>query len=575
MTGVAKRRYTPEEITARLNQANPKPVAGGASEGSIIRLSARRVRPYEHNPRTITNAKYAEIKESIQAKGIEQIITITKRPHQDFYITARGGNTRLTIVHDLFTETQDPRFDEFDFILTPYISERHLRASHLIENNSRSDLCFWDNATSILGLCDQINQDSGKQLSLRDLSEALKGDGVAASHSWLAIYRFAVQNLSGLGEAATCLSSKDIKDRLQPAYSRMAKLAIKFGIDEGDLSKQVYSPEIELARIRQEQNPARELDVDGLVENLFVRFSKITDIARDDVDRLYHIIDKQPELTADQLRELARPQSQPLLVPVKPGGAEGVSGDDWLPLQNGEHRTPGSTDGNANAGGPSVATAAPPRPRDPGSRIKIVETPPVPSQPATLVAVPDQAIELAPDPYLAGLEKRNADPRAEFMAVLSEFASACSLVDCIRECPALPLWYLVDPPVLAADEPALDTQAANGIAADRYYGWWWLVFISKQNTPAGLTLVPDGPFARICMDIDLWEQACLEIVGEQVQPDQFYRLIASMCDPADAVGPLYLRFIQALRDVRQAYPERFTSEFWIKQGVDPKFAEEV
>jgi ParB-like chromosome segregation protein Spo0J len=577
MSTTARKRFTADEIAAKLNRGNPVSASTNVSVGSIIRLSARRVRPYEHNPRTITNAKYAEMKESIRASGVQQIVTITKRPQQDFYITARGGNTRLSILHDLFTETQDPRFDDVDFILMPYVSERHLLASHLVENNQRSDLCFWDNARSILNLCDQIERDHGRALSLRDLSEALKADGVSASYTWLAIYRFAIANLSGLANAATKLTSKDITERIQPAFRRISKLATKLGIPDTDVVREIYAPEIEIARMRYEQDPSGDLDVTSLVDQFFSRFARIAEVERSDLDRLFHILDKQPELTAEDLRKLIQPQSltliqQPDLNPAQMDSA--ASSLSIAVLPSGEE--PGDGDSDPIEQAPPAS-----RIRAGESRIKIVDTPPL-SSPVQRDE-PTLSVDPAVEPQSSGrthdiLEARTPQsdgPRSDFERALSEFAAACDLTDCLRQCNALPLWYMVDIPELASDEPALDTQAANGNRPNRYYGWWWLVFISKQNTPAGLSLVPDSAFARICIDNETWEQACLEIIGEQVQPDQFYRLISAMCDPDDPVGPLYLNLIIALRQVRAAFPERFTPEFWIKQGVDPKFAEEV
>lgn len=573
MSTTARKRFTADEIAAKLNRGNPVSAPSNVSDGSIIRLSARRVRPYEHNPRTVTNSKYAEMKESIRASGVQQIITITKRPQQDFYITARGGNTRLSILHDLFAETKDPRFDDVDFILMPYVSERHLLASHLVENNQRSDLCFWDNANSILRLCDQINTDSGRQLSLRDLAEALRSDGVTVSYTSLAIYKFAVENYGELGSAATKLNSKDIQERLRPAYGRIGKIATKFGVEEATLNSQVYLPELEATRLAYDQDSTGDLDVEGLVDRLYERLSTLVEVERDDLDRLIHVIDKQPELTADDLRKLVQPQSLMLVQesdvrPVPFDSAE--SGSSIATLSSGDSDS-----------GPIEQAPPATRVRAGESRIKIVDTPPSPpvqrDEPSLPIGGPSAEHQSNDwtQHILEAHAPRSDNPRREFEQALSAFAAACDLTDCLRQCDALPLWFMVDLPDLTSDEPALDTQAANGNRPNRYYGWWWLVFISKQNTPAGLTLVPDGAFARICMDNETWEQACLEIIGEQVQPDQFYRLISAMCDPDDPIGPLYLDLIIALRRVRSAYPERFAPEFWIKQGVDPKFAVEV
>lgn len=43
-------------------------------------LTLDELQGYEHNPRTVTNAKYQEIKDSIRARGLDQPPQVTRRP---------------------------------------------------------------------------------------------------------------------------------------------------------------------------------------------------------------------------------------------------------------------------------------------------------------------------------------------------------------------------------------------------------------------------------------------------------------------------------------------------------------
>lgn len=57
---------------------------------------------YDHNPRQLANDRYDEIKASIRASGMEQTLTITRRPGAPRYMIAAGGNTRLQAVKALW-----------------------------------------------------------------------------------------------------------------------------------------------------------------------------------------------------------------------------------------------------------------------------------------------------------------------------------------------------------------------------------------------------------------------------------------------------------------------------------------
>ena len=67
---------------------------------------------YDHNPRQLANDRYDEIKASIRASGMDQTLTITRRPGAPRYMIAAGGNTRLQALKALWAETGDERFSK-------------------------------------------------------------------------------------------------------------------------------------------------------------------------------------------------------------------------------------------------------------------------------------------------------------------------------------------------------------------------------------------------------------------------------------------------------------------------------
>ena len=124
VTEVVRRRTTgtrislsPADLSAKMNQPGPANAAAGMKpgddfDGSVMRLRCTDIKPYDHNPRTSTNAKYAEIKAGILERGglPTGALSVTKRPGSSQYMLYMGGNTRLAIIKELWEETGDSRF---------------------------------------------------------------------------------------------------------------------------------------------------------------------------------------------------------------------------------------------------------------------------------------------------------------------------------------------------------------------------------------------------------------------------------------------------------------------------------
>lgn len=51
---------------------------------------------------------------------------------------------RLKIMRELFEETGDERFRLMPCLYQPYRDDTVLQIAHLIENEQRAEMCFWD-----------------------------------------------------------------------------------------------------------------------------------------------------------------------------------------------------------------------------------------------------------------------------------------------------------------------------------------------------------------------------------------------------------------------------------------------
>jgi len=214
-------------------------------EDSPIELRIDQIHEYEHNPRRIANAKFAEIKESIRAVGLRNPLTVTRRPGETHFIVEAGGNTRLLALKELWAETRDARFGTLTALFRPWRAESHVLTAHLIENEQRGDLTYWDKASGIMALRTLLEKECGGPLSLSQLEEELRGLGYRVSKAALGFHAFAVQRLGRLGEALPFLTG-DVVKRLQQRFNRLKRYAeLCQDVTEADLSAEVIEPVLE------------------------------------------------------------------------------------------------------------------------------------------------------------------------------------------------------------------------------------------------------------------------------------------------------------------------------------------
>lgn len=217
------------------DQADPK-------HDCHIELRVEEIRLYEHNPRRANNAKFAEIKESIRSTGIRNPLTVTRRPGEKHFIVEAGGNTRLLAVQQLWQETRDPRFEKLIALFRPWRSEVHVLSAHLIENEQRGEMTFWDKANGVSALKGQLEQEKGRALSLRQLEDELKATGFSVNTATLSHYSYATTRLRILGDAVPVLSGLDVKT-IQPRLNLMKRYAqVRGGTGEAALYAEVFDP---------------------------------------------------------------------------------------------------------------------------------------------------------------------------------------------------------------------------------------------------------------------------------------------------------------------------------------------
>jgi len=235
------------------NHARDLPADADPRHECQIELRVTDIHPYEHNPRRAANAKFAEIKESIRAAGIRNPLTVTRRPGESHFIVESGGNTRLLAVQQLWTETADPRFEKLSVLFRPWRSESHVLMAHMVENEQRGDMTFWDRATGIIAIKERLEADKGQPLSLRQLEAELIAMGLATNPTSLSHYVFVTEKLRVLGESVPDLSAQDIKT-IQPRLNALKRYALARGdVSEAVLHASIVEPVLRQAAERYRQ----------------------------------------------------------------------------------------------------------------------------------------------------------------------------------------------------------------------------------------------------------------------------------------------------------------------------------
>lgn len=155
------------------------------------------LRPYDHDPRKKRNPAYEEIKASIRERGLEAAPAITRRPGEDHYIIRNGGNTRLAILRELWSETKDERFFRASCLFRPWPERGEIVAltGHLAENELRGGLTFIERALGVEKAREFYELEIGHSLSQSELARRLAADGYPVQQSHISRMADAVRYL--------------------------------------------------------------------------------------------------------------------------------------------------------------------------------------------------------------------------------------------------------------------------------------------------------------------------------------------------------------------------------------------
>ncbi len=411
------------------NNSRELPTQADPRHDCQIELAVDDIRPYENNPRRAGNARFAEIKESIRSSGIRNPLTITRRPGDEHFIVEAGGNTRLLAIQQLWAETRDARFQRLIVLFRPWRSESHVLTSHLIENELRGEMTFWDKASGVVALKGRLEDERGEALSLRQLEDEMKGLGLSVNTATLAHCLFAVERLRTLGQAVDDLSGLDVKT-MQPRLNAMKRYAqMRAALAEADLYAKVFEPVFQNVVDQYRQSRAFSAsEVCGACEEA---------LARKLGEPVAHI-----RLALDSPPRSSQTSPEISLAPV---GAD-------RPVESAE--------------------IAPITVRDPSRSDRAVST----ANAANTVSDPPA------DPLASHDE--NTVVRSHIIEHVQSFASLAGIGDCLRLHAAAPLGFYMDTFPVPGEEESLPPS--------RQQAWWLLALVAGQLDHSVSVAVPKG-----------------------------------------------------------------------------------
>lgn len=194
---------TPQDMAAKLladRFERSGPVTDALSDpiaDTPMTVTLDQLQPYDLNPRVTRNPRYDEIKASIRERGLDAPPAITRRPGGTHYIIRNGGNTRLAILRELWSETKDERFFRIPCLFRPWPERGEIIAltGHLAENELHGGLSFIERALGVEKARELYEQESSQTLTQSELARRLSADGYPITQPHISRMQDAVRYL--------------------------------------------------------------------------------------------------------------------------------------------------------------------------------------------------------------------------------------------------------------------------------------------------------------------------------------------------------------------------------------------
>lgn len=536
---MAKKHPSSEQIQSMLReghfgQSRELPLADPLTATQML-LEIDRIEPYEHNPRKERNPLYNEIKDSIRAQGgLNNPLTITRRPGDAHYIVESGGNTRLQILKELWKETADDRFFRIHCLFRPWVSESHVLTAHLIENDKRGELTFIDKALGVRELRLVLESERNEPFSQRQLVEALRERGYALDQSTISRMDYAVDVLlpvipealrSGMGA---------------PQIRRIRRLETAC---RGFWNDQPDSPDRFDALFTEAltTHDGPHWDLEAVQRELETRMAEITGLS------LKHV-------RLDTDARLATGGNEPS--PSRPTLTDGHSNSAATPaLGAPTSATPPTSSETESQGVPAH--------RSVDDTVPLVEDPASDEQPPPSTTSADESPTTAVSSSAYDGPGDLKSLRSRCYVLTLKIAKRHDLEDCITPAGKLGMGFLVDIPRESIIPVAGEADALRQLY--RQWVWWLLLSFSEESVqPERMERVPDELLLRNLV-LEKNDAQALTLVGEPDWKAIGYELLSNPAVPQSTIDDL-LALAQTCRRIRQQMDDDGGLALWKIDG---------
>jgi hypothetical protein len=503
----------PSSGSAEIQSSDP------ITESQMI-VTLDQIRVYERNPRvSAPNPQYLEIRESIRNSGLQQALSITRRPGEAHYILEAGGGTRYQALNDLWNETREEKFYRISVLFKPWQGESTVLAKHLIENNVRGEMTFWDNASGFMNLKAMLEDERGTKISMRQFEAVLREQGLICSKTDIARYIFATEKLVAFNEGLQFLTPRFVSD-LQPQFNRYRRFVAEHsGVDEAVLYSLMLDPVMAEYGHRHFSGDAgtNRFDSEEFLDLCDVAVAEHCGV---DVRWLQRIIDgirNNPEASLADINGEIEAKAEPphAELPeqtVLPDSPASQPVDD-----------PNNED-NSDNGNP----LPPERPRAGGEKQKRGTSSP------------------SPDSTPENLSPGEADKKqllSQILAIASRLAETTNISRAITHLDSMPLGFLMEPIPL---DPSQDYV--------QHTAWWAMAALSGQMDSWLIDLLPDSLQWKNMANDETADEITNSILGGI--PD-YARMHDWVTECPIYIFENYINLLDSIRQLKHAAPNRF------------------
>lgn len=545
----SKRRPSDEKLgqllkTPHFGKGGNLPPADPVAPTPMV-LSLEQIRPYDRNPRRERNPRFEEIKDSIRSQGgLNNPLTVTRRPGEEQYMVESGGNTRLEILNELFKETGDETFFHIHVLFRPWRSETHVLAAHLIENEKRGDMLFIDKALAVRELKTMFESEDGKQYSFRQLTQRLREAGYAVDLNLLSRMDYAVDVLLPLIPEALRAGMG------RPQIARIRQIEKAFQAYWIQYANQDEAAFTDLFHDCLTEHNRPEWDNESLRISLEERLADLLDIPvrsmRLDIDALLHGRKMENSSPRTQLLQPASTNETDEQTDVAKIDQPARQNETSIPAESAH--TPTTTDEAATLAGSSGSAQT-----DPEDISK-------PHRQQTTSIKSEGHEEAVP----VGIEQARLNIYEEAYSLASRY----QLEPCVRQSPDWGLGFLVDLP----DAPLIPGDAKKLTAKQRWElilrQWiWWMLYVCSEETaqPERIPNLPESLAIRsLCLKSD--QQELMRLLSQPAWVSIAYQLFADPLFPDEDFQSL-MALIRQCRQLRSHIGCDNEDSLWLQRSA--------